>query len=195
MTIGNFIGCKTLFLSLVAFGLCFSAAPCAEDATCPSPESQAGATWYMDDREFPTPEGVESYRLMLEDRLLERYNNLPDYAGKVAKVSVVLSKPLDISLDAKFIKAEFDQLVYDSWGHRIPALEKEYYSITFGSGGVEQVRSEPSIRVGLDLEKTYSERSPLAADPFRNVEGAEAFRDTPKARMPEWWRPQYPEID
>lgn len=158
-------------------------------ATPSSTREPADAPWIMEEGEFPTPEGVESYRGMLEARLLERYNNLPDHAGKVAKVSVVLSKPLDVSLDGKFIKAEFDQLVYDSWGRRIPLLEKEYYVITFGSGGVEQVRSDPSIRVGLDMEKTYSERAPLAADPFRNVDDAEAFRDTPRARMPGWWRP------
>ncbi len=100
----------------------------------------------------PSPEAVEKYRVRLEDRLLERYGNLPEYAGKVARVRVVLSRPLDVSLDGSLIRAEFDQLVYDNWGNRMPDLEKEYYIVTFGSGGVRQVRSDPSIRIGRDLE-------------------------------------------
>lgn len=142
----------------------------------------------------PTPESIEAYRRKLEERLLERYNNLPASAGKVAKVSVVATKPLEVSLDGSLIRAEFDQLVYDVWGKRMPALEKEYFVVTFGTGGVAQVRSDPSIRVGLDLEKTYSERTPLAADPFRHVEDYDAFADEPKAAMPGWWRPEYPEL-
>ncbi|MCC8179817.1 MAG: hypothetical protein LIP23_02765, partial [Planctomycetes bacterium] len=137
------------------------------------------------------------YRLKLESRLLERYNNLPDTAGKVGKVTILLSKDLEYSLDGKYIKAEFDQLVYDNWGKRMPVLEKEYYVITFGAGGVEQVRADPSIRVGLDMERTYSERAPLAADPFSKVEPAAAFRSTPAvptAPMPKWWRPEFPEL-
>ncbi len=143
----------------------------------------------------PTPESIELYRAKLEERLLERYNNLPEYAGQVGKVSVVLSKPLEPSLDGKLIRAEFDQLVYDNWGHRMPALEKEYYRIVFGAGGVQQVRSDPSIRVGLDMEKTYSEKAPLVAEPFRNVEAQEAFQPTPRVKMPQWWRPDFPELD
>lgn len=143
----------------------------------------------------PTREEVEIYRKRLELRLLERYNNLPDHAGNVAKVSVILSKPLEEALDGSRIRAEFDQLVYDPWGKRIPELEKEYYVVVFGSGGAQQVRSDPSIRIGLDLEKTYSERAPLAADPFRNVSESAAFRPAPQVKMPEWWRPDFPELD
>lgn len=143
----------------------------------------------------PTPEGVENYRRRLEARLLEKYNNIPEFAGKVAKVSVVISKPPETSVDGTMIKADFDQLVYDSWGKRIPALEKEYFVVTFGAEGVRQVRSDPSIRVGLDLEKTYSERAPLAADPFRNTPDTESFAPTAPVRMPAWWRPEYPELD
>ena len=145
-------------------------------------------------QEPPTPEAVENYRIKLEQRLLERYNNLPAHAGKVYQVRIVAAKPPEASLDGRFIRAEFDQLVYDIWGRRIPALEQEYYVVTFGAGGVEQVRSDPSIRVGLDMEKTYSERSPLAADPFRNVQEYEAFKDDPKTGMPGWWRPDFPEL-
>ncbi|MDR3211209.1 MAG: hypothetical protein LBU79_04755 [Planctomycetota bacterium] len=149
---------------------------------------------------LPTPEGVENYRARLEVRLLERYNNLPASAGKVGQVRVVLSRPIEVSLDGRFLRAEFDQLVYDIWGRRLPALEKEYYIVTFGSGGSETVRSDPSIRVGLDLEKTYSEHAPLAADPFRNVKDLEDFRREASkevgevVKMPDWWRPEYPEI-
>lgn len=139
----------------------------------------------------PTPAEVETYRQRLELRLLERYNNLPDHAGQVAKVSVVLSKPLQPSLDGSRIRAEFDQLVYDPWGKRIPVLEQEYYVVVFGSGGTQQVRSDPSIRVGLNMEKTYSEHTPLAADPFKNVPEDAAFQPAPKAKMPDWWRPEF----
>ena len=144
--------------------------------------------------EPPTPEAVELYRVKLEQRLLERYNNLPAHAGKVYQVRVVASKPFEVSLDGRFILAEFDQLVFDIWGKRIPALEQEYFVVTFGAGGVQQVRSDPSIRIGLDMEKSYSERAPLAADPFRHVEDYDAFKDEPKAKMPGWWRPDFPEL-
>ncbi|MCD8138345.1 MAG: hypothetical protein LUE17_00955 [Planctomycetaceae bacterium] len=143
----------------------------------------------------PTRREVEDYRRRLQDRLLERYNNLPRFAGKVGKVSVVLSKPLDESLDGSLIRAEFDQLVYDPWGKRIPELEQEYFVVTFGAGGPRQVRSDPSIRVGLDLEKTYSEQAPLPADPFRNVPERRVFHLTPTAAMPDWWRPDFPELN
>lgn len=151
--------------------------------------------WRVPSPAPPTRAEVEDYRVRLENRLLERYNNLPDHAGNVAKVTVVLSKPLVESLDGSLIRAEFDQMAYDPWGKRIPALEKEYYVVTFGAGGARQVRSDPSIRVGLDLEKTYSERAPLAADPFRNVQDSDAFRPAPTIKMPEWWRPDYPELN
>lgn len=144
--------------------------------------------------EPPTPEGVEAYRLRLEERLLERYNNLPQYAGKVFQVSAVLTRPLEVSLDGKFIKAEFDQLVYDIWGRRIPALEKEYFVVTFGAGGALQVRSDPSIRVGLDFERSFSEQAPLAADPFSRVKDIEAFKPAARGEMPAWWRPEFPEL-
>ncbi len=143
----------------------------------------------------PTPEGVERYRVRLEERLIERYNNLPGYAGVVARVAVVLSRPLDVSLDGRLMRAEFDQLVYDHWGKRLPALEKEYYVVTFGAGGAEQVRSDPSVRIGLDMEKTYSERAPLTADPFRNVREDDTFKPAPSLKMPDWWRPEFPELD
>ena len=143
----------------------------------------------------PTPEAVEEYRKRLEDRLLERYNNMPEHGGKVAQVRVVLSRPLESSIDGSMIRAEFDQLVFDHWGKRLPQLEKEYYQVTFGVGGVQQVRSDPSIRVGLDMERTYSEQAPLAADPFKNIDDSEAFQSTPKTRMPNWWRPEFPELE
>ncbi|MDR2391046.1 MAG: hypothetical protein LBE84_05140, partial [Planctomycetota bacterium] len=142
----------------------------------------------------PTPEAVERYRIRLEERLIERYNNLPEFAGRVGRVTVVLAKPVETSLDGRLLRAEFDQLVYDNWGVRLPRLEKEYYIVVFSSGGAELVRSDPSIRIGLEMEHIYSERVPLAADPFRNVPGGEAFRKGEgTARMPDWWRPELPE--
>lgn len=145
--------------------------------------------WRDEYRQPATPQSVLDYQLKLEARLLERYNNLPEYGGMIGRVAIVLSKPLETSMDGSMIRAEFDQLVYDHWGKRLPALEKEYYVVTFGAGGVHQVRTDPSIRVGLDMEKTFSERAPLPADPFRAIEDAEAFRPTPTMDMPEWWRP------
>ncbi|MDR1518764.1 MAG: hypothetical protein LBU23_01285 [Planctomycetota bacterium] len=143
----------------------------------------------------PTPEAVERYRVKLEERLGERYNNLPDFAGQVGAVMVILAKPVEVSLDGKLLRAEFDQLVYDQWGARLPQLEKEYYVVTFGSGGAETVRSDPGIRIGLDLEKVYSERVPLAADPFRHIRDDGIFGKEGAAKMPEWWRPDFPELE
>jgi hypothetical protein len=158
------------------------------DATQPVPESGVPDGRAL---EPPTPEGVERYRLRLEQRLLERYNNLPDHAGNIGKVTVVLSRPLEYSMDGSLVKAKFDQIVLDVWGKRLPALEKEYYAVTFGLGGAQTVQSDPSVRIGLDLEKSYSERAPLAADPFRTVEEGDAFRAVPTVKMPEWWRPEF----
>ncbi len=148
----------------------------------------------------PTPQEVENYRRRLEFRLLERYNNLPQHAGNVGKVSVVLSRPLQPSLDGTRLRAEFDQLVYDPWGRRIPALEKEYYVVTFGSGGARQVRSDPSVRVGLNYERTYSEPGPESdiAEKIRRLPSDHAFRAAPKPeepplKMPDWWRPDFAE--
>jgi hypothetical protein len=142
----------------------------------------------------PTPEAVERYRVRLEERLAERYNNLPDFAGQVGVVMAILAKPVEVSLDGKLLRAEFDQLVYDKWGGRLPQLEKEYYVVTFGSGGAETVRSDPGIRIGLDLEKSYSERAPLAADPFRRAGGEGSLGKEGAAKMPDWWRPEFPEL-
>lgn len=144
--------------------------------------------------EVPTPEGVEAYRQKLAARLYERYNNSPQHAGKVGKVSVVISKPLETSLDGRFILAEFDQLVYDIWGRRIPALEKEYYVVTFGTGGAAEVRTDPSVRVGLDLHGSYSELAPLGADPFSRISDPVARPEAAQPGMPGWWRPEFPEL-
>lgn len=147
----------------------------------------------------PAPSEVEDYRRRLEFRLLERYNNMPEHAGNVAKVSVVLSKPLQPSLDGTRLRAEFDQMVYDPWGKRISALEKEYYVVTFGAGGVRQVRSDPSVRIGLNMEREYAEAAEPGAniaDRIRTLPSGHSFRanpsvEAPKAAMPDWWRPEY----
>ena len=140
---------------------------------------------------LPAMAGVEDYRRSLEERLLERYNNLPEFAGQVARVVATLARPIKTSLDGSLIQAEFDQLVFDRWGGRIPALEKEYFVVTFGSGGAAEVRTDPGVRVGLDLEKTYSELVPLASDPFRRVRRGPEFKDGDNAKMPNWWRPSF----
>jgi hypothetical protein len=161
----------------------------------PGPESSAAVT---DPGETPpeappTPAEVEDYRLRLEERLRERYNNLPEFAGRVGRVTVFLARPIKMSLDGKLLRAEFDQLVHDNWGGRLPELEKEYFVVTFASGGAELARTDPSVRIGLDLEKTYSERVPLAADPFaRPPDPAGASGRGGDHAMPEWWRPRLP---
>ncbi len=185
---------KYLFVRIVLAAFLLAAAAYGQDGA-PFGEGYPPDAEFIDDSEMPTPEAVEAYRMKLQARLLEKYNNHPLYAGKVGKVTVALSRELQYSWDGRMIRAEMDQLVYDIWGNRLPDLEREYYVVTFGSGGVEQVRSDPSIRVGLDMEKTYSERAPLTADPFRNVPPAEAFKPTPTVAMPSWWRPDFPELD
>lgn len=147
----------------------------------------------------PSRAEVEDYRQRLELRLLERYNNLPEHAGNVGRVEVILSKPIEQSLDGSRLRAEFDQLVYDPWGRRIPKLEEEYFVVTFAAGGAKQVRSDPSVRVGLDHETGYSERMPLNADPFAKVQQSKAFAPAPKPaaktrKMADWWRPDFPEL-
>ncbi len=158
-----------------------------------------GAGGAGDTRGAPTPAEVESYRRRLEFRLLERYNNMPEYAGNVAKVTVVLSKPLRPSLDGTRLRAEFDQIVHDPWGKRLPELEKEYYVVTFGAGGARQVRSDPSIRVGLNRERAYADPAEPGADlseRLRRLPSGHAFRanpsvEPPRAAMPDWWRPEF----
>ena len=162
----------------------------AESDAVPSGENAVAAA-EDGEGEQPTPSGVEDYRRRLEERLLERYNNLPEFAGRVARVVVALVRPVKASLDGGLLRAEFDQLVFDRWGDRIPALEKEYFVVTFGSGGAAEVRTDPGVRVGLDLEKTYSERSPLPSDPFRRVKKGEEFGEGNASGMPEWWRPSF----
>ena len=152
----------------------------------------------------PTPEEVEQYRLRLERSLLDKYANHQDYAGRVAWVAVILSKPPVASVDGKFIKVEFDQLVYDNWGGRIPELEKEYFVVTFGSGGAEQVRSDPSVRIDKETLAAYARIEPPSAPPLSRIPGDEAFGSKPhiappvtihRPDMPAWWRPEFPGLD
>lgn len=166
----------------------------------------APAVVALPDRQHQTPPAmpdrreVEEYRQRLELRLLERYNNLPEHAGNVGKVEVVLSRPIEESLDGSKLRAEFDQLVYDPWGRRIPKLEEEYFVVTFAAGGAQQVRTDPSVRVGLDHEQGYSEQMPLTADPFSKVQPTKAFSPSPAPKkatrkMADWWRPDFPELE
>jgi len=120
---------------------------------------------FIPDSRLSTHGNVQAYEQQLEKRLLDRYNNLPDYAGKISRVDLVLTRPPDRSVDGQELRAEFSQLVYDKWGNRVSRLEKEYYIITFGHGRPRLVRTDPSIKFGLDTESGYSERFP--ADPER----------------------------
>lgn len=79
---------------------------------------------------LPTEDNVEAARGILEGRLFDRYNGHPRYAGTVDKVAL-LGGTLRYSFDGKSVSAEFEQLVYDSLGNRIPLLEREYFVVTF----------------------------------------------------------------
>lgn len=108
---------------------------------------------------------VELYRRELERRLLDKYNNLPDWAGKVGRVEVIVGKNIEHSIDGKKQRVEFDQLVYDQWGKRITKLEKDYFIVVFGDKIPKVVQLDPSINVGLDAQAGFSESYPLEYSP------------------------------
>ncbi len=99
---------------------------------------------------------VEIYARELEAKLHGRYNNHPDYVGKVGLVQLTLASEPKVALDGQEIQVELSQIVYDKWGERIPELEKEYYVVTFGHGAPTRMRTRPSVEVGLHNEGGYS---------------------------------------
>jgi hypothetical protein len=107
------------------------------------------------------PDNVRAYMIQLEDRLAQRYNNIPEYAGKVSRVHLVIPSAPKVSVDGRELNYEFDQLVFDKWGERIPTLEKEYFLVTFGDGFPRLVRTDPTIRLGMELAGGYSESMPV----------------------------------
>lgn len=134
------------------------------------------------DRRTKTSGNIDTYRRQLEAKLLDRYNNLPEYAGKVSKVELLVPSPPEHSEDGRMTRVEFDQLVYDQWGERIPKLEKEYFIVTFGSVGVRMVSSDPSIKVGLDLEGGFNERAKIGS--FNHLSEGHMIQPAPTTSRP-----------
>ncbi|MCX7934915.1 MAG: hypothetical protein N3A66_06610 [Planctomycetota bacterium] len=125
---------------------------------------------------YSKPRGqVETYRRLLAQRLLEKYNNLPDYAGQISQVELFVAQPPLRSVDGKEMRVEYDQIVRDKWGRRVPALEKEYFIVTFGPGAVRQVPVEPSLQIGLKQEEgLYSEQIPVTSGRVGALRGEKA---------------------
>ena len=108
---------------------------------------------------YTNPKGnVNAYRRQLERRLAEKYNNMPEFAGKISKVELVIGQPPMRAVDRNEMQVEYDQLVYDKWGRRVPKLEKEYFRVTFGDGQARVVPSDPTLQIGLKTEGEFSER-------------------------------------
>lgn len=101
---------------------------------------------------------IDSYRRQLEQSLLDRYNNTPKFAGQIARVELIIPDEPVQSVDKQEVQVEFDQLVYDRWGKRVPELEGEYFMVTFSTGSARLVQTEASLRIGLDKPGGYSER-------------------------------------
>ncbi len=118
---------------------------------------------FVPDARMKTSGNIKLYEQRLEERLKQRYNNLPDYAGQISRVDLVLTHRPEHSVDGRDIRVEFSQLVYDKWGRRVPLLEKEYYIVTFGYGTPKLVRTDPSITIGMNTQSDFSENFP--ADP------------------------------
>ena len=156
-------------------------------ASMPSPFTSPDAGRAAED---PIPPEVRDYQRKLSAHLLDKHNNRPEFAGKVARVDVVMPRPLRRSLDGRYIQAEFDQLVYDSWGRRLPQLESEYFVVTFGTEGAEVVRAEPSIRIGLDAEVNFGERGEMAGTPLAALRKGEAVQPAPATSPVDWRNPR-----
>lgn len=118
----------------------------------------------------PELENVNRYAQALQEKLLRRYNNTPPYAGNVAKVQLLPTQDPEVSMDGRKLRMEWSQVVFDSWGKRIPDLEKEYYIVTFGDGKPLMQRTRPTITVGLNNESGYSEFSRVRGGILSKVE-------------------------
>ena len=118
----------------------------------------------------PELENINRYAAALEENLLQRYNNTPGFAGKVAKVRLLADSEPEFSMDRKKIKMEWSQVVFDSWGKRIPELEEEYYVVVFGDGKPLMQRTRPSITIGLNNESGYSEFSRVRGGSLSKME-------------------------
>ncbi len=118
----------------------------------------------------PELENINRYAAALEENLLRRYNNMPGFAGKVAKVRLLADHEPEFSMDHKKIRMEWSQVVFDQWGKRIPELEEEYYIVVFGDGKPLMQRTRPSISVGLNNESGYSEFAPVRGGTLSTLE-------------------------
>ncbi len=121
----------------------------------------SGCASILSDHRHGVQGNPEQYRLVLAEKLKNKYNNLPNYAGQVSRVELVVPRSPKVSSDGQEVQVEYDQLVYDKWGQRMPLLESEYYIVTFGPGQPKIVRTEPSLTVGLNIQGGYSESAPV----------------------------------
>ncbi len=80
----------------------------------------------------PTFENLEVEKETVEATLLDKYNNLLASAGRVARVEMVPTKPARYARDGSWVKGEFNQIVHDIWGRRLPDYEAEYFVIVVG---------------------------------------------------------------
>lgn len=126
--------------------------------------SGCGGSLIPDKKLEPTG-NIALYKMQLERNLLARYNNLPDWSGKIGRVELVIPRAPEHSVNGENVRVEFNQIVYDQWGKRVPDLEKEYFFITFGTGKPRLVRTAPSMTIGLDAGSTYSEDLPIQSGP------------------------------
>lgn len=129
----------------------------------------------------PELENVNRYARALENKLRQRYNNTPAFAGKVGKVQLLPVGEPQVSLDGRKMRMEWSQIVFDEWGRRIPELEKEFYVVTFGDGKPLMQRTRPTITVGLNNEGGYSEFAPVRGGKLsaRATVGDPAMYDRP----------------
>ncbi len=77
----------------------------------------------------PTFENLEMEKETIQADLLDKYNNWLASAGQIGRVEMVLSKPVRYARDGSWVKGEFNQIVHDIYGRRLPDYETEYYVI------------------------------------------------------------------
>ncbi len=80
----------------------------------------------------PTFATLEQKKETVEADLLDKYNNWLASAGQIGRVEMVLTKPVRYARDGTWVRAEFNQIVHDIYGRRLPDYETEYYVIVVG---------------------------------------------------------------
>jgi len=104
------------------------------------------------------PEVVGDYARALQKQLMKEWNEKGDFAGRLSEVKAILTARPKWSQDGKLLRAIFEVKVLDIWGENIPPLELKRYEAIFGSNGARTKITEPSIKIGLDMQETVMER-------------------------------------